>query len=54
MIFINLEANDISIIKELFMEEEVYSDTAVQIDNKIGYIKTQIVLKAFFIMLVGI
>ncbi len=28
MIFINLEANDISIIKELFMEEEVYSDTA--------------------------
>ncbi|MCZ6134942.1 hypothetical protein [Campylobacter ureolyticus] len=39
MIFINLEANDISLIKELFMEEEVYSDTAVQIDNKIGYIK---------------
>lgn len=28
MIFINLEANDISLIKELFMEEEVYSDTA--------------------------
>lgn len=28
MIFINLEANDISIIKELFMEEEVYSDIA--------------------------
>ena len=26
MIFINLEANDISLIKELFMEEEVYSD----------------------------
>lgn len=28
MIFINLEANDISLIKELFMKEEVYSDTA--------------------------
>ena len=28
MIFINLEANDIRLIKELFMEEEVYSDTA--------------------------
>ncbi len=28
MIFINLEANYISLIKELFMEEEVYSDTA--------------------------
>ncbi|MCZ6175130.1 hypothetical protein, partial [Campylobacter ureolyticus] len=28
MIFINLEANDISLIKELFMEEEVYSDIA--------------------------
>ena len=27
MIFINLEANDISLIKELFMEEEVYSDS---------------------------
>ena len=28
MIFINLEANDINTIKGLFMEEEVYSDTA--------------------------
>lgn len=39
MIFVSLDANDISVIKELFTEEEVYSDTAVQIDDKVGYIK---------------